>query len=406
MNLVEKLKNVPAGTKLYSPMFKDPVEFVEITRDSIYPIDVKTSAGECHCFTKEGYYTGSTSPQNCMLFPTSEMTWERYTYIPDKQLVAWCTEGEIVQIACAKGGFYNSRVNYYWFYCIESDKIITNASMIYNEILDEQSTPIVKDILESKGYIIDGTDIIQCKFKKGDVIVSESGIIALFDSIKNSSRPDTIVYQAILRPYVGLKIAIDTGIGYTSNARLASPAEKERFFNALSEAGYSWNGEKIVPVFKKGDVVVSNGGCIAIVDHVGDFGTRKNVVYYQAVLDQQGNLDIKVDVGIGNVKNCTLASIEYKEKLLAKLVASGYNLVGDTVKPLEYKFTHFEKVLVRDAAQQNWKCDFFSHIDDKRAHFKFRCTGGYYYYCIPYNLETADLVGTNEPAPEKYQTQG
>ena len=398
MNLVEKLKNVPAGTKLYSPVFKDPVEFLRITPNSRYPIEIKTSTGECHRFTEEGYYTNSTSPQNCMLFPTPKMTWDNINYIRNEQLVAWSIEGEIIQVACIKGGFYDNSVDYYWFYSIESDKVITNSSMIYNEILDEQSTPIVKNIIKSKGYIIDGTNIIQYKFKKGDIIVTDTGIIALFDSIENRSRPDTIVYQAILRTYGGLKIATDVGIGYASNATLASKEEKERFFNALSKAGYYWNGEKIVPIFKKGDIVVSTGGCIAIVDHIADLGTSKNVIYYQACINFYGHLKMGIDCGVGNTENNRNATNGEKARILRMLAEAGYEFDGVSVKRKEYQFEPFEQVLVRDSANEKWKTAHYSHREGMTY-----IAGGTWLYCIPYNDETKHLRGTSLDAPKKYK---
>ena len=396
MNLVEKLKNVPAGTKLYSPLFKDPVEFVRITPNSRYPIEVKTSAGELHRFTKEGYYTCSISTQNCMLFPTSHMTWERYTYISDKQLVAWSTKEEIIQVACAKEGFYNNQIDYYWFYSIESGKVITNSSMIYNKILNEDLIPIVKNILYSKGYIIGDNELIKT-FKKGDIIVTDTGIIALFDSLRNGSRPDTIVYQAILSPYGGLKIETNVGIGYTSNVRLASKEEKELLFNTLSKAGYFWNDEKIVPVFKKGDIVVSNGGCVSIVDHIANLGTSKNVIYYQAC-NISGHLKVGIDCGVGNIKNNRNATNGEKARILQMLAEAGYEFDGVNVKRKEYQFEPFEQVLVRDSFNEKWKTAHYSHREGMTY-----IAGGTWLYCIPYNDETQHLRGTSLDAPKKYK---
>lgn len=78
MNLVEKLKNVPEGTKMYSPLFRDPVTFIRIDKGALYPIICKTIIGELFELTQEGYCTVASAPQNCMLFPTPEMTWDNY----------------------------------------------------------------------------------------------------------------------------------------------------------------------------------------------------------------------------------------------------------------------------------------------------------------------------------------
>lgn len=60
----------------------------------------------------------------------------------------------------------------------------------------------------------------------------------------------------------------------------------------------------------------------------------------------------------------------------------------------DFNFQPFDKVLVRDNDQQNWCCDFFSHVDvggDKI------CTGTWYYeQMIPYNEDTKHLLGTTK----------
>ena len=62
----------------------------------------------------------------------------------------------------------------------------------------------------------------------------------------------------------------------------------------------------------------------------------------------------------------------------------------------------FDKVLVRDAEGELWRCAFYSHKrenDDKYAttnYWGFRC-------CIPYNDDTKHLVATTKEAPEYYK---
>ena len=62
----------------------------------------------------------------------------------------------------------------------------------------------------------------------------------------------------------------------------------------------------------------------------------------------------------------------------------------------------FDKVLVRDTAKYNWKCDLFSNII-KGAYYPYTCVGNAYICCIPYNNDTKHLVGTTEEAPEYYK---
>ena len=62
----------------------------------------------------------------------------------------------------------------------------------------------------------------------------------------------------------------------------------------------------------------------------------------------------------------------------------------------EHQFKPFEQVLVRDENIGTWKCGMFSHCDENER-FKYICVGSAYSQCIPYNEETAHLIGTNKP---------
>lgn len=71
INLVEKLKNCPVGTKLYSPVCGE-VEFLEVERSEKYPIGVKRK-GEIFNFTKEGkYLSNEFCDGECLLFPSKD----------------------------------------------------------------------------------------------------------------------------------------------------------------------------------------------------------------------------------------------------------------------------------------------------------------------------------------------
>ena len=61
----------------------------------------------------------------------------------------------------------------------------------------------------------------------------------------------------------------------------------------------------------------------------------------------------------------------------------------------------FDKVLARLDSKGIWCCELFSFIEDNTNLIK--CCGAYYKYCISYNDETKNLVGTTEDAPEFYR---
>lgn len=63
----------------------------------------------------------------------------------------------------------------------------------------------------------------------------------------------------------------------------------------------------------------------------------------------------------------------------------------------------FDKVLVRDYDEDNWRIDIFSDICNGVRKDSIRCIGRTWYQCIPYNDNTKHLVGTTDKAPEYYK---
>ena len=70
----------------------------------------------------------------------------------------------------------------------------------------------------------------------------------------------------------------------------------------------------------------------------------------------------------------------------------------------KYQFKPFDKVLVRNTEEQIWKPNFYSFEEyNSNGHV---CTNDMKYaQCIPYNENTAHLVGTNKPyTPQQPKT--
>ena len=66
----------------------------------------------------------------------------------------------------------------------------------------------------------------------------------------------------------------------------------------------------------------------------------------------------------------------------------------------EVKFEPFQRVLVRDEESDEWRADFFSFVYTSNNEKKYVCVGHVWDLCIPYNDETARLLGTtDDPTP-------
>ncbi len=236
------------------------------------------------------------------------------------------------------------------------------------------------------------------KFKKGDIIVDDIGIIAIFDHLTNG---DVIVYNAIRRTNGFIFVKTDTGIGYAHKARLATKEEKDLFFDSLTEAGYSWNGEEVVSIFKKGDIIISGQDTFAIVDHIGDFGSHKNVVYYQACYNTFHGMVIKTDVGVGHTKACRHACESDKKYFLSVLDQMGYTVKDGCVIKKRFNpktFEPYQKVLVRSTPSAHWRCTFFSHMINGVA----MCSSDNWPYCIPYE-NNEHLRGKTDDCKDFYK---
>ena len=78
INIAEKLKNAPKGTKLYSHIFgKCTLDFVSC---DLLEINVWNSDNQNECFDYEGRYNGVGE---CALFPSkNQLSWEKFSIEP------------------------------------------------------------------------------------------------------------------------------------------------------------------------------------------------------------------------------------------------------------------------------------------------------------------------------------
>lgn len=154
--------------------------------------------------------------------------------------------------------------------------------------------------------------------------------------------------------------------------------------------------EPAQPEFKDGDV-------ITIMPHMGDkliylFKSEDDEKYYgHAFLD--GNIAIINEDSYCQKDFCTarLSTEEEKQHLFSALAKKNKAWDAEKKQIVELKhkieFKPFDKVLARDTEDSTWCADFFSHIDED---YRYACVGATWDFCIPYNEETAKLIGTTD----------
>ena len=96
INIAEILRDMPKGTKLYSPLFgKCNLDEVCTSDRETYPITLLTSVDASACFTKNGHYLNGFEDAECLLFPSDKMRdWDKFfkhgdiVYNPHSQMYA------------------------------------------------------------------------------------------------------------------------------------------------------------------------------------------------------------------------------------------------------------------------------------------------------------------------------
>lgn len=80
INIAEILRDMPKGTKLYSPLFGEcNLDNVCTSDRKTYPITLLTSADTLVSFTKNGHYVDGFEDAECSLFPSAKMRcWDKF----------------------------------------------------------------------------------------------------------------------------------------------------------------------------------------------------------------------------------------------------------------------------------------------------------------------------------------
>lgn len=154
--------------------------------------------------------------------------------------------------------------------------------------------------------------------------------------------------------------------------------------------------------FKDGDVIAFGHTEKSIA--IGIFHRNKNYKSHECYvkLDWSGGLVYDVDPLTYN--NARFATEEEKQKLIDALKESKdpeakecLKMLGIEVKT-KCEFKPKDWILIRDNSEDMWCLDIYSHKvwDKDEKCYHYYCVGGWSYQCIPYNDQTAHLLGTTD----------
>jgi hypothetical protein len=152
------------------------------------------------------------------------------------------------------------------------------------------------------------------------------------------------------------------------------------------------------PEFKDGDIL-SNPSTVLPKNHIfifSKFNKYKDFEYHVALI-ASGEIIIPTSHGVWCRKDSCVkyATEEEKKQLFSALEKKGQAWDAEKKQIVDLKpkieFKPFDKVVVRDTEYSTWCADLFSHIDED---YRYACVGATWSFCIPYNEETAKLIGT------------
>lgn len=213
---------------------------------------------------------------------------------------------------------------------------------------------------------------------------------------------------------------------YYDDLVFATLKEAEVFFERLNKLGYKFENGEVVKKEKEWSILDAKDGdfvcdmyneTIFIFKEINSQKALMEYVSYPTPLDflVQMKSNGNQHSTLGNYydeKKYRLATTEEVQLLLCKLNDAGYywDENNKEVKKIEKKFTindfkPFDKVLVRQCDERNWQVNLFSHIvpgcENKKVYF---CLEYAWMQCVPYNEETAHLLGTSEEYNGPYKT--
>ena len=243
-------------------------------------------------------------------------------------------------------------------------------------------------------------------WKKGDVLISNDGKKEVFF---NGFTDDTYaLFKAkhgfeVLSNGNTIYIANEDGIA-TSDYTLEDKDVAQTYINTIEERlGGKLNRETLEvekpkkkpkkPVFELGNLYVFNeedeDGELTIIgkligkNEIEDtltFGNQYEIGNEKFVADQAFDLHISIHE-------------ELREATEGEAITfhEAYTIWEKSKKQSAFK--PFDKVLVRDSESDKWRANLFGYIDKDEY---YHCVYANWVYCIPYNEETAHLLGTTD----------
>ena len=274
----------------------------------------------------------------------------------------------------------------------------------------------VKEFFDSKGLYYNTGEVMlfpskemrdwrKLDWKKGYVLVNEDGDAHVIFEGFDDDTYETFNGNYYLENNVGIVSFVEhEGNFLTSEFDKSNKENAQTCINTIEERlGGKLNLQTLEiekqPEFKDGDVlfVKCNGSAfIEIFEYSkknGDLCDHASLDITNQILDISGKYIIRKD----EITELRLATEEEKKQLFSALANKGKAWDAEKKQIVDLKqkceFKPFDRVITRNDDDDIWTANIFSHMDSHGEYVTIGCVGGYT-YCIPYNEETAKLIGT------------
>lgn len=240
-------------------------------------------------------------------------------------------------------------------------------------------------------------------WKKGDVLAGAFGALCIFDKWAND---DYTRFDAkfVIPKSRGTTFEVEDWYKVTNEACIRQYIRDIEEDNGGKLNLTTLEIENNQPEFKDGDIVFMKGikselfaNCIFILRSEYKDGDERAFYYAFYNVDDKYTLD-----EYGNTKvhySLRLATDSEKQQLFDALSKKGKRWDAEKKEIVDLKpkieLKPFDKVLSRRCSEDYWVLNFYSHKSHK-TDYHICIDGSSNLYCIPYNEETAHLLGTTD----------
>ena len=260
----------------------------------------------------------------------------------------------------------------------------------------------VKEFFDSKGLYYNTGEVMlfpskemrdweKFSWKRGDVLIGDCGFVCIFKEWASDdyTRFNGCYFDGMPNAQTAKYIKLDDNTAYGYIREL-----EKRCFGVLNIK--TLKIEK--PEFKDGDVLFVKCNDSAFIEIFNYF--KNDELYDHASLcTTQKMIDIrgKYPIFKDDIVEIRLATDSEKKQLFEALAKKGKawdsekKAIVDLKQKVELK--PFDKVLSRRCSKDYWVLNFYSHKTD---YYHICIDGSSNLYCIPYNEETAHLLGTTD----------